>query len=440
LNTKKKKTSSPRRSWNEWFKDTSQWIDEHNRMPNFKSTDLFEKKLASWCKVQRQFFRTVHGPERQEKLRSIGIVPCWKPRGWAETLQLAVAFKNRTGRWPIKYTDDTEEVRLAHWRNTNKSLLDRGKLNPNRAKQFRAAGLHRNVKDDAWFSVYERILDFMQKYDRLPSRHGNITKDEYTLGRWRNGQNARRIKGELEDEKRELFESAGLDGNIQDRNWLNHLKHVVQFHKTHERMPITDTKDPYERSLANWRLNQRSNVRNEKYITQQKKSLLSSGQILSGYKTKRDIRREEMHEKVMTFYNTYGRLPIERSSIEEKKLYVWYRSQLYRLRDSKLNGGWEEKIKKIQGLVQLPEDRRWRKWLRNYDRFAAFAQTNGRFPKYSTTDTSERNLYNWFSKQQKNLFDTSLNKKASILEDLPENDRESKKEMLLNDLYGFTQK
>lgn len=158
---------------------------------------------------------------------------------------------------------------------------------------------------------------------------------------------------------------------------------LAVFLTVHGRLPARAAEDDQERDLAAWAYAYRRSGAADAAVLQ---IIADGGGYHSGARASVGERRRE---ELVTFINTHGRLPRNRSADQqEQALFFWTRRQIQR----------PDADPVVVQLVQLMGGIRRDQTLRTFERVAQleqFVATHGRLPRSHATDAEEASLGGW---------------------------------------------
>ena len=178
--------------------------------------------LGRWINKQRSAFgRGDLDPEREKRLAAL---PGWtwdvNEADWEESFARLLAYVEREGsaRVPSGYKQDGFALGL--WVSAQRSLLTRGKLDPERRRRLAALpGWTWQALQTKWDEGFARLSEYVEREGtaQLPQSH---VEDGFALGRWVSKQRGAFARGTLDSERQSrLAALAGWTWQPDEDRW-----------------------------------------------------------------------------------------------------------------------------------------------------------------------------------------------------------------------------
>ena len=226
--------------WEDGYRHLQKYSKQHGDAlvsQSYRCDDGY--KLGQWVTVVRSDYRSGNlSAEREARLQSLPGWS-WTPRDtrwdfWFGVLEEYVR-RNGTARVVRRLNGPENELKLAHWVQTQRSWHARGGLRPDRAARLDALpGWVWEANEAAW----EEGFAHMQKY---ATKHGNcivphsLKQDGYGLGSWVNNQRTNYGKGNLKPEYVKRLESLpGWVWDVNEVKWNEGFRQLVDYMEHHQ--------------------------------------------------------------------------------------------------------------------------------------------------------------------------------------------------------------
>ena len=168
--------------WEEKFRLLEEFYREYGRFPMQKD-DYKGVKLGLWCANQRR--DAANGkclPEREEKLRAIGMLQSSTfDTHWEQCFALLQQYVLQYGRFPIE-TEYYEAFALGKWCSNQKLHAKLPDYPTERIAKLQQIGLLDTTRGAIWEQHYQSLERFVAEYGRLPKRNEHY--EGFNLGAW----------------------------------------------------------------------------------------------------------------------------------------------------------------------------------------------------------------------------------------------------------------
>ena len=222
----------------------------HDVNPREKSKNKKERSLYYWSlKQKRSYSKNKLSDLKIEKLESLQDKWKWKNQEldddkWNEKYELLLEFVDEFKKLP-KQNEEYRDVKICQWISNQCENYKHGRISIDKIEKLE------NIKyddkkiwkwstnNDIWNDRYELLLEFIEKYKKLP-----VGKNEYKtikIGLWCQTQRCKYKKNELSEDRIEKLE------NIKHNNkkiwvwvidqWEENFELLLEFIDEYERLP-----------------------------------------------------------------------------------------------------------------------------------------------------------------------------------------------------------
>lgn len=177
-----------------------------------------DSSLANWILIQRQ--KMLKGimeeqyPHRYKKLKALGFSPEPYEQQWNEMFNRLKQFKKDHGSFdvPSNYSDK----KLLNWISKQRTMYEKGDLDPDKEKKLRDAGFSLSPYEDAWNAMYQELVKFYNKHKNLDVPYSD---EKYTkLSRWVTRQRTDFKSGKMMNnnpERKEKLDAINFDYKVK---------------------------------------------------------------------------------------------------------------------------------------------------------------------------------------------------------------------------------
>jgi len=194
--------------WEQNFALLQEFYAEHGRFPMQKD-DYRGVKLGLWCANQRR--DVANGkclPEREEKLRTIGMIQSSTfDAHWERCFALLQKYVAQYGRFPIE-TEYYEDFALGKWCSNQKLHVKLPDYPKERIERLQQIGLLDTTRGAVWEQHYQSLERFLTEYGRMPKR--NELYEGFNLGAWCMEQRRKAKAGGYVRERVDKLQEIGL--------------------------------------------------------------------------------------------------------------------------------------------------------------------------------------------------------------------------------------
>ena len=444
---------------NKWLNNLHElkdFIDNKNRRPIAKITDLDEKQLHKWLSHQITNHKTKKQIMKDETIYQTWTDFIHDPKyskyfidnndKWLINLQELKEFIDDNDRRPSQESKNINERQLSNWVGTQlKNYKKKKKImkdetiyqiwidfihDPKYSKYF-------IDNNDKWLINLRELKEFIYNNDRRPS-HESKNINERQLGVWLSTQlrNYKTKKYIMTDET--IYETwTNFVNNkkyskyftSETEKWFDRLNELKEFIDINKKKPTKGSKNINEKKLVSWLDNQLRNYKTKKYIMTDETIYdmwtdLINNQKYNSYFIDRDDKWFMNLQKLKEFIDNNNRRPNkENKNINERQLGNWlkrqtsnYKTKNCIMTDEIIYNKWSDFINnpKYSKYVIDRDD----KWLMNLQELKQFLNNNERRPNSDINRKSingkriiielnelqkkEKQLGSWLGTQQKN--------------------------------------
>jgi hypothetical protein len=228
------------RPWEEKYAEVLAYQERHGA-GSFPTRGSPEKALLAWVEKQRtKYHRRRLDPKKARRLEEVGMD--WSPMESRrrEMMDALRRFKKRHGHCAV-LRSYREHPGLAQYVQHLRSAWRAGRLSSERIAELERLGF----RWDGARAYLEALWDGMRKKLAAFKRaHGHCNVPEVwardpALGKWVQGQRARKKKGRLSDTQVRALEELGFLWSMAGRKWEGHFGELERFVHTHGHCRVT---------------------------------------------------------------------------------------------------------------------------------------------------------------------------------------------------------
>ena len=275
---------------------------------------------------------------------------------------------------------------------------------------------HFKTNEEEWSDTFAALEKFIQEKGKRPSTVSK-NNDEKVLAGWVGSQQYKYRTMQYVMKNPEIYDkwTEFMDKNIiyfktNEDVWYDMLTSLGNFMNDNAKRPSLKSKNPSEKMLGNWVIDQLSNYKNKQNIMKSNDEIYNKW----GEFTKEYIEYFMTNEE--TWYNMLAKAEqfildnqkrpstISKNS-DEKILGNWIGSQLQKYRNKQeimknedIYNKWEHFVNKYATYFRTNEDL----WVETLGQLRKFIQDNARRPSQHTKNKDEKKLASWIGTQQKN--------------------------------------
>lgn len=252
-------------------------------------------------------------------------------------------------------------------------------------------------KDFNWLKNYNLLVEHINDNNRLPSKHADNFNVK-SLGKWCCLQRCNKKKGVLNSSNEQMLNKLNIWywTSTSPKTFEIGYNDLQKFVMNNNRLPLRESKDIEEKSVANWCYAQRKNKIKGKLKLDQEVKLNTISCWTWNVSEKKFMTN---YYKLESFINNNNKLPTSRSpNQEEKNLGAWCVTQRRKKREGTL-------LKNQEELLQNLKLWHWGKNMKktfdeSYIELIEFINNNNRLPSPSESNLYEHRLYAWCSTQR----------------------------------------
>lgn len=283
-------------AWNLKYEELLEFVNKHERLPIMESTDVTEKKLGRWCRLQRENYKRITNDDTSVSALNkelLSQIPGWRwsihSEKWTEKYEETISFWRQHGHFPRTSSHDEKERKLGLWcaiqRTKYKhSVLGEGlPLSNEQELLSKMPGWEWQPLPEKWLNSYQGLVNFLYKRGYFPSDRSD-DENERRLGNWCNRQRAEYkqsvvVEGmPLSREQELLSKVQGWEWLPLPKKWINNYKSIITFIEWSGRLPDQSSESKIEKVLGLWLSEQLQNLRTqgaEEQFNSEQKTLLN---------------------------------------------------------------------------------------------------------------------------------------------------------------------
>lgn len=250
------------------------FYNKHGKWPVSTAKDTKERHLGEW--IRRYTFLRNHTPERLTPKETELIDKINADRNdkikeqWLNSYEQLKEFVAKEQGWPSQKSSDPQEVKLANWCATQRSVRKntaKSKLNKERIKLLDEIAFNWTSYPQrrSWQESFMLVKEFYTNNGRWPAHSRD--PEESKLAKWCSKMRAYKNKINtsvtLTSRQIKKLTDLGFDwsynrkknGRSPERNeklWLDRYHEFCEFMQREKRYPRHETGDPKEESLYSW--------------------------------------------------------------------------------------------------------------------------------------------------------------------------------------------
>jgi hypothetical protein len=276
--------------WNYNKTKVEEYIQEHNKLPYGTDNDKEISSLGTWIYAQKQNYKNktkiMVNENVNENIRKL----------WEDFVkQYEELFVSNEEIWMMRYNELNEYINIhnklppsrdkdfdsiVQWtRHQKRNYDNRTQIMENETirkiwKEFTDNNKALFITtDEIWIENKNKIEDYIQKYNKLPSQANN-DKNISSLASWVSSQkqnylNKEHIMKNNNDIVKEwecFIEKHSILFRSNEEVWMDTLQKVCEYIEQYKKRPFASSKDNKISSLGNWLMVQRKNYENKEQI------------------------------------------------------------------------------------------------------------------------------------------------------------------------------
>ena len=258
--------------WYEKYDQLKYWINNNDKFPDKRSSNLLEKSLAYWIGDQRKKYKS-NGDTEKKKKHKLGTLSAkevslleklsnwyWdiNDLSWINSFESLKIFCVKNKKIPSANSKLKTEKILGTWaqeqrKKYRKKMLSQNKIN--KLENIPCWFWEKNL-DEIWRSNYNKIVTWINVNNQFPNCMSS-NKNEKILGSWIMSQRSRRKQKKLSKERIVMLENINGWNWHKNELWCNKYQEFINFTKKHNKFPSSGSKDKVTKKMGKWRDHQK---------------------------------------------------------------------------------------------------------------------------------------------------------------------------------------
>lgn len=399
------------------------YVYKYNKLPVNRYITECGTKLSVWIGVQRRYYK--YNNINQDKINLLNEIPNWIwdvfEERWMFNYNLLKEYMNNNNdKIPINNYITECGTKLGNWVSRQRIHYKNNKLDIEKIKLLNEnSNWIWDIDEEQWDSKYKLLIDYVNHYEKLPSKSNNMDGKYNRLGDWVNTQKQYKKNNKLHDSKINLLEKIKgwkWSESAQKKldSWNDYyilLKKYV--HKNNELPVQSDIINGI--NIGSWVNTQRQIYKNNKLDKQKIKLLEGLGEYwFWTIENKLDYQWYSSYNELKEYIDKHSNYP---SSRKESKLGIWPTRQRKLYKEKKLH------IEKIKLLEKLPN---WswnidldELWDNNYDIVLKYGKKYNTLPPRGYKE-KEIDIGSWLKTQRQEYKNNTLSQERVIsMEKIP---------------------
>ena len=205
------------KSWSEYYKIFSKFVEKNKRLPNRKKKNSDDKSIVYWFERQKYLFRQNKLDKKQINLMENISFWSWgsernKSELWMKNYNTLFNFIKDNNRLPNRKKVNNDDKDIVSWFERQKYLFRQNKLTQKKIELMEnipiwswESIINKNSQLELWIKNYKLLIEFIKNNNRLPNRK-NSDNDDKILVNWYDRQKFNYNKQKLSDEQMFNFE------------------------------------------------------------------------------------------------------------------------------------------------------------------------------------------------------------------------------------------
>jgi len=376
--------------------------------------------LGAWLNTQRlNKRRGLLDPRREDRLTKLGVA--WDPNAqqWEDAYGLLVQYKERFGdcNVPRNYQhqqkdggNDTNSNNnnLGHWLTRQRLSKKKGTLDPALENRLTELGVVWDLLGRQWGSMHALLLRYKEREGdcNVPFVHQEGGEQ---LGMWLNTQRHNKKNGDLDTDRIEQLESAGIVWDVLGRQWegMHALLCAYQKRTGNCNVPLAHREDG--KNLGSWLTKQRRDKKTGALGAKKEDALEALGVVWNPTAQQWN----STYELLVQFKEREGHCNVPQGHREN--LGMWLVNQRTNKRTGKLDAGLEKALADLGVVWDLTAQQ----WSGMYTLLVRYKERNGDCNVPRGHREEGKNLGNWANTQRTSEKNGKLSKeRIQRLEDL----------------------
>lgn len=265
--------------WDATLEKYIEFVAKYDRTPSVNGKTKTEISLSKWRGHHlSRLKKGLLSEDKEKKFKAHDLHLNIKDIIWHSKLKRLHQFVKINRRLPFSGSENEEERLLDQWLIYNRQRMKRGKLSDSRISLLNAAGINNeSLKIDKWFNNYNRLLKFIEKYERFPV-YRRQSSEEHLLFEWFKSQQSKMNNGTLSKERsdyvKKLYRWYKPQKQRQDEKWHQRLRECDDFIRKYGRLPSYSQENDREKILRRWLSNQKYCIKIGKLQGKKKKLIM----------------------------------------------------------------------------------------------------------------------------------------------------------------------
>ena len=396
-------------TWMEKFEAVKMFLEAHEgEWPRFTSRNHVESGLAQWMLRQRQ--DKSKGTLDPIKVGMLEGISGWKwdrdDDPWEDNLRKLSGFlASSGGAYPKSLSSDASEAECARWVSSQRQKRRIGALSEDQLRRLEALpDWSWNTLDRAWERGLEALHGFLKENGGRWPTSNSADATERKSSEWIAMQRDAYKRGVLETERVQRLEAVkGWVWVVRDTQWYETLEEFKAFRfANNQKWPSKHSGDQTEKALGQWYFRQRRLHDNGK-LSAERVAELEKIPDWSWEETPK--KWNDSYGRLVDFVRINGRMPkANGSTVEEKSLLVWAKSQKSLYRKNGLSKRNISRLEAVDGWEwQSQKDRidKVELWHKHFAELKDFLATRKRWPSSWKSGEAELALSLWIGDQRK---------------------------------------
>ena len=358
-------------------------------------------KLGSWLSNQRTDFKTGKlGPERQERLESLGVL--WDPieTRWERNFELLVAYHSREGHTNVPQAHQEGGIYLGKWLSHQRANHKKGQMDRSRQERLESLGMLWDLMETQW----EHNFGLLSAYHAREG-HANLPLDYQEegvmLGVWLNTQRIEAKRNKLDKSRREQLESLGVAWDPAEAQWERNFCLLTAYRKREGHADVPQAHEEEGVKLGSWLNTQRKELKKNKLDQKRKERLESLGVLWDP----KEVQWERNFDLLSVYHAREGHVDVSFNHEEEGiSLGTWLSAQRQDFKKGKLSDVRQKRLE-LLGITWDPTEAQWE---RNYNLLKVFREREGHANVPRLHNEDGVGLGTWVVKQRKDFKEGKL--------------------------------
>jgi len=358
-------------------------------------------KLGSWLSNQRTDFRTGKlGPDRQERLESLGVL--WDPieTRWERNFDLLVAYHAREGHVNVPQSHEEDGIYLGKWLSHQRANHKKGNMDRSRQERLESLGMLWDLMETQWEHNFS-LLSAYQAQTGVAYLPMDCEVEGVMLGVWLNTQRIEVKKGKLDKSRRERLESLGVIWDPADAQWERNFSLLATYRKREGHADVPQNYEEEGVKIGSWLNTQRKEFKKNKMDPKRQEQLESLGVLWDP----KEALWERNFDLLLTYHAREGHVDVSFNHEEAGvMLGTWLSAQRQEFRKGKLSDVRQEQLEAL-GITWDPGEAQWE---RNYNLLKSFCEREGHANVPRLHNEEGLVLGTWVVKQRKDFKEGKL--------------------------------